>query len=660
MDILELDIETYSDVELKKSNVYAYTESPVFEVMMCGWSLNNSPIEVWEGEQDIKRIPGLFDPDVKKVAHNAPFERICFSRMAGLPVGQYLPTEEYFDTMAIAREFGYPAALDALAKALGAEPKDSAGTRLINTFCMPRKVPRKEQWQRVTKHMKPVEWAEFRKYCGQDVSTLQDVRKRLPGWPSEFERELWYVDQRINDRGLKVDLPLARKAIGVARENDEILGREVIEITGVENPNSTKQLGEWCESVGFPMENWQARTVEDSLARAHAHSRSDIVRVLELRQELALVAANKFDAVLRGVSMDGRLRGQFVFHAAHTGRWSSRGVQVHNLPRLAFERKINGEKVYDEVGERMAILDLMNDFGCTPEVLKMLVRPMFILDGVTSDFSAIEARVLAWLAGEDWVLQAFKEGRDLYVETAARMGGMTRQQGKIAVLACGYQGSVGSMRNMGYGGWPCPWDLRDSEIRRAKMANRDKNVQVDDTNNEPRHEREGHKCNDEIQLVVDAWRAANPRIVMFWKRLERAFRDGGKCGRITVIARGNQRRVRLPSGRTLYYHGVSTRASKSGNSHRLSYRHVRGYREGTYGGRLTENVTQAVARDLLGHAMIELDRAGYLLVGHIHDEALAESKDTEGIREIMRTGPAWAEDLPLDASSDILYRYRKD
>jgi len=653
MDVLELDIETYSDVELRKANVYAYVESPVFEVMMCAWSLNGSPIEVWEGEGDIKRVPGLLDPDVKKVAHNASFERVCFSRMIGLPVGQYLPPEQYFDTMAIAREYGYPAALDMLAKALGAEPKDTAGTRLINLFCKPHR------GRRVFGHQRPEQWAEFGKYCEQDVATLQDVRRRLPGWPSKFERDLWYVDQRVNDRGMRVDLDLARAAVRAAEQNDEALGREVIEITGVENPGSTQQLGRWCEDVGFPMENWQARTVEEGLGRAHAYGRGDVQRVLELRQELALVAANKFGAILRGVSCDGRLRGQFVFHAAHTGRWSSKGVQVHNLPRLAFERVVDGEKVYDEQAEAAAILDLALGLGGSPETLKKLVRPTFVLDGVTSDFSAIEARVLAWLAGEDWVLRAFEEGRDLYVETAARMGGMTRQQGKIAVLACGYQGSVGSMRNMGYGGWPCPWDVRDSQIRRAKMAARDGGAVVDETNDEPRLEAEGHKCNDEIQVVVDAWRAANPRIVNYWKRLEQAFRNGGRAGRVTVVARGSQRRVVLPSGRTLYYHGVSARPTK-GTTHRLSYRHVRGYREGTYGGRLTENVTQAVARDILGNGLILLDKAGYLLVGHVHDEALAaESRDTEGIRDIMRTVPEWAEGLPLDASADVLYRYRK-
>jgi DNA polymerase len=655
MDVLELDIETFSTVELKKSNVYAYVEDPAFEILMCGWSLNDSPVEVWEGERDIREIPGLFDPDVKKVAHNASFERVCFSRLAGMPVGRYIEPEQYFDTMAIAREYGYPASLDALAKALGADPKDSAGERLINLFCKPRKVPRQKRWVRVMPSQRPEQWKEFRDYCAQDVVTLKDVRRRLPGWPSGFERELWYVDQRINDRGLRVDLPLARKAIGVAKDNDEALKREVIEITGIENPVSTQQLGKWCADVGFPMENWQARTVEDGLARANAYGRDDVRRVLELRQELALVAHRKYEAVLRGVSVDGRLRGQFVFHAAHTGRWSSRGVQVHNLPRLAFERRDeDGEKVYDETAERAAILDLMHDLGGTPETLKKLVRPMFILDGTTSDFSAIEARVLAWLAGEEWVLRAFEEGRDLYVETASRMGGMTRQQGKIAVLACGYQGSVGSMRNMGYGGWPCPWDIRDSAIRRARMAARDKGeATVDETNDEPRVQSEGHKCNDEIQVIVDAWRAANPRIVNYWKRLEQAFRNGGKAGRVTVLARGSQRRVVLPSGRTLYYHQVST-------GQRVSYRHVQGYREVTYGGRLTENVTQAAARDLLGHALINLDRAGYPLVGHVHDEALAESKDTEGIRDIMKDGPAWAEGLPLDASADILYRYRKD
>jgi hypothetical protein len=359
-----------------------------------------------------------------------------------------------------------------------------------------------------------------------------------------------------------------------------------------------------------------------------------------------------------------------------------------------------------------------------------LVRPMILLDGVTSDLSAIEARVLAWLAGEDWVLQAFIEGRDLYVETADRMGGgMGRPEGKIAVLAAGYQGSVGSFRAMGYGGRRCPFDLtpptpkmvkgketkqqhagnieaakkalmekakdlvRDEHdlvnmvayeayIERAwRMAPRDEDPAVTrerifvafQGHVAERRRDPSHKCDVEILEIVRAWREANSRIKEFWYDLERKFWTGGVVGRIRIEKTGEQGRTRLvhlPSGRVLRYYGVHKRDIKKKDPEtgeetgqtkkQLYYTHVQGYSEKTYGGRLTENITQAVARDLLADALIRMHRAGYPVVGHVHDEALAESDDTEGIREIMRTGPAWAEDLPLDASAAVLHRYRKD
>jgi DNA polymerase len=702
MDILDLDIETYSSVELKKANVYAYTESPDFEILMCGWSLNGSPIEVWNGEEAIKRIPGLFDPDVKKVAHNAPFERICFSRLAGLPVGQYLDPEQYFDTMAVAALHGLPRGLDALAKALRVTPKDSAGTDLIGLFCKPYR------GRRVMPHERPEKYEAFMRYCAQDVGTMQEVRAVMPGWPKDgFERELWYLDQRVNDRGIKVDLDLAHGAIDIAKRNTAESEREVIEITGVANPGSTKQLGEWCASRGFEMPNWQGETVKDALMRSDVPE--DVEQVLRLRQELALVAHRKFEAAARGCSLDGRLRGQFMYHAAHTGRWSSRGVQVHNLARLAFEYKDpeTGEKEYDDIAEDLAIECVKHGISVSPETLKKAVRPMFILDGVTSDFSAIEARVL----------QAFLDGRDLYVEQADRMGdGMERPDGKIAILAGGYQGSVGSFRNMGYGGRQCPFDITrqlkvkdprtgreyhkpfENIAQHAKTAAdssdyintaalqqyllRAKKLRIpleEVTAAIEGHARErqndpNHKCDAEIKEVVNAYREANPKIVAFWYDMEKKFWTGGVvgAGMVRVEVRGKNRSVRwvhLPSGRILKYYGVHKQTVKKtdpdtgeviGSKQQLAYRHVQGYTEKTYGGRLTENVTQAIARDLLAHAMLELTRAGYEIVGHVHDEALVASRDAEGIRSIMRAGPAWAEGLPLDASAGVLYRYRKD
>jgi len=588
--ILDIDIETFSGVNLKKSNVYAYVEDPEFEVLMAAWSLDDGPVEVAIGEKEILDIPGLWDRRVLKCAHNAGFERVCLSRVNGMSVGDYLPPEDWLDTMALAAEYGYPRSLGKLAEALGAEPKDEAGTRLINLFCMPYR------GRRVMPEERPEKWAEFVKYCRQDVVALQDIRHRLPGWPSEFEQDLWCTDQRVNDRGIKVDLSLVHKAVGAAAENTEAATKEAISITGIENPGSTQQLTAWFYENDLVLGDLKAETVTKALK---GDCTPEVRRVLELRQELALVASRKFEAALRGCSIDGRLRGQFVFHAAHTGRWSSRGVQLHNLPRQSDPREAAG------------ILDLTYGFGASPDMLKSLVRPMFLGPFAISDFSAIEARVIAWLAGEDWVLKAFEEGRDLYVETAERMGGLTRAQGKIAVLALGYQGAVGSLRVMG-----------------------------------------GEGTDAELLALVKKWRKANPRIVKFWAHLEAVFRTGGTVGKLTVEVDGSDRIIRLPSGRGLHYHKVSAGS-------RLRYAHIQGYREDTYGGRLAENVTQAVARDLLADAMLRLDQAGYYVVGHVHDEVIVESDDLEGIKEIMKTGPDWADGLPLDASADRVERYTK-
>jgi DNA polymerase len=619
--ILDIDIETYSGVELKKSNVYAYVEDPEFEVLMAAWSLEDGPVEVALGEKEILEIPGLWDDDVLKCAHNAGFERVCLSRMNGMSVGDYLPPEHWLDTMALAAEYGWPRGLGKLAIALGAEPKDEAGTRLINLFCMPYR------GRRVRPDEYPEKWADFVEYCRQDVVTLQDIRHRLPDWPEKtIEHRLWNADQRINDRGIKVDLPFVHKAVEAATENSERARTEAIEITGIENPGSTQQLTQWFYDNDLVLGDLKADTVTSAL---NGDCTPEVKRVLELRQELALVASRKYEAALRGCSIDGRLRGQFSFHAAHTGRWSSRGVQLHNLPRQSDPREAAG------------ILDLTYGLGASPDMLKSLVRPMFLGPFAISDFSAIEARVIAWLAGEQWVLDAFEEGRDIYVETAARMGGMTRQEGKVAVLALGYQGSVGSLRAMGYGTGE---ETISTTTKRPFRSGQVQAAREESTNQ--------NKTESEALALVKKWRKANPRIVRFWTNLESVFRSGGTLGRLTVEAEGSDRIIRLPSGRGLHYHKVSTGS-------RLRYLHIQGYREDTYGGRLAENVTQAVARDLLADAMLRLDEAGYYVVGHVHDEVIVESDDLEGIRRIMKTGPDWSEGLPLDASADLAERYTK-
>lgn len=624
-DLLYLDIETYSSVDLRKSNVYAYSESADFRVLMCGFAIDDATVRVLSGEAAIREqiVPLLTDPDYEIVAHHAGFERICLSRLAGLPPGEYLPPDNWIDTAALAAEAGYPRELKKVAKLLGAQEKDTAGTRLINLFCKPNK----GQW--VRPEDKPEQWAEFVEYCRQDVETLRDVHRRLPDeWQTPFERELWNLDQRVNDRGIAVDLDLAICAAQQADANAEQAKEELRRLTGVANPGSTQQLSQWAKENGLDVPNWQAETVAEFLARDDLPA--DVRRVFELRQELALVASNKFQAAMRGTSKDGRLRGQFTFHGAHTGRWSGTGVQLHNMPRLSFS----------SVSEQdAAIFDVKNGFGASPPTLKKLVRPMFTGPFVVSDFNAIEARVIAWLAGEKWVLDAFESGRDIYVETAERMSTthtkFTRSDGKVAVLALGFGGGVGALKRMGAKG-----------------------------------------SDGELQRMVDYWRHTNPKIVRFWREMERLWpathpNNEQRGDNLRLVGNGvwvnrlgtglvgaswlpNSRSAQLvlPSGRRLTYHDVRVKPG-------LRFRHTRGYVQDTYGGQLTENVVQAIARDLLAEAMVRLDHAGHRIVAHIHDEVVVEGEDQDSVVKIMREVPSWAEGLPIDASGAVSHRYMK-
>ncbi len=430
---LLIDIETYSDIDLRKSNAYRYTESPQFEILMAAYAVGDDPVQVVFGS-DVFDIPGLWDPTVEKIAHNAAFERICFSaaghRHPGVLLGRrYLNPEHWTDTQSLAALAGYPQKLEQLAHALGGEQKDSAGTLLINWFCKP---DRKGNRRMPEDH--PEKWAQFVEYCRQDVVTLRDVHKKLPTWPTEHEREVYLTDQRINDRGIQVDTVMAQAAIDAQEDNKLGQFREMQEITGLENPNSNVQLLGWLKGQDLEVENLQAATVTRLLK---GDLPEPVERALELRQELALVAAKKYQAALDRVNADGRLRGSFAYHGAHTGRWAGRGVQLQNLPSASLAEKDAPGEVVDRT-IAAAVLDLYLGYGADAKTLKALVRPMFTGPFTVVDYSAIEARVVAWLAGEEWALQAFRDGRDIYVETAERMGqGFTRKDGKVACIAAG-------------------------------------------------------------------------------------------------------------------------------------------------------------------------------------------------------------------------------
>jgi len=626
-----LDTETYSEVDLKKSNVYRYSEDPSFEILLLGYAIDDDPVAVIDNVARIRHLLSRWraDTSVTFVAHNAGFDRVVLSRVLGLLTGTYLDPAQWDDTAARAAVQGYPRGLAALATALGVTAKDTAGTRLINIFSKPQREGR------IRPEDSPERFEQFRQYCGNDVETLREVDRALLSMP-ETERQFWLLDQRINDRGIAIDGELAEGCREVATLNAGLAKTRLRDLTGLDNPNSTAQLRGWLADHGCPLPDMQARTLNE-LSRDNLAP--EVRKALALRAEIAVASSNKFDAAVRGVSHDGRLRGQFTYHEALTGRWSSKGVQLHNLPRESFS---------DRGTEGLAIADIRLGLGADMTTLKQLVRPMLIVNGCVSDFASIEARVLAWLAGEQWVLDAFAAGRDLYTETATLMGPtITRAQGKIAVLACGYQGSIGSLRAQGYGGLRRPDDAEETQVRGHRVQGGLLGVaQKSALGSE-------YKSDEELRQIVEAWRQANPNIVTFWRELESAFRLGGAVGDKIVVRRADKDRfVRLPSGRVLCYRDVSTRGD-------ITYAHVRGQRATTYGGKLTENVTQAVARDLLADALVRLDAAGYPIIGHVHDEVLIESDDPQGVLAIMRTGPAWATGLPLDASADSLYRYAK-
>ena len=610
--MLHLDIETRSAIDLRKCGLYAYVEDPEFDILMCAWAHDDDEVRIAIGREQIEAIPGLSpDGDGLIMAHNAQFERICFSKYLGLD--EFWPPEQWVDTQALAAEAGYPKKLEKLAVALGGEQKDSAGTRLINLFSKPNR----GKW--VQPEDRPVEWQQFIDYCIQDVVTMRDAARRLPDWPVPFEKEVWDVDQRINDRGILADLEMAELAVYADNENQAGFKTELRALIGVQNAGSIPQLHKGLKSIGLTLPNLQQATLEETLQRQDLTDEQR--RALYLRQETALVASDKYSACLRSASPDGRYRGGMSFCGAHTGRWSSKGVQVHNLPKLAFTKPDPNDptkQVHDLEAEQAALLDLLMNHGADAQTLKKLIRAMFIGPFTVVDYASIEARILAWWAGEKWATEAFAYGRDIYSETAKRMGGLTRAQGKIAVLALGYNGSVGSLRNMGYG------------------------VGMSD---------------EKVLELVFAWRRANPRIVRMWRLVEEAFMDGGKIGPVTFIKDKKSRHIRLPSGRTLSYHNVGT--SQGAHGRRIMFDSPMGHRTDTYGGRLTENVVQAVSRDVLALALVNLERAGYPVVLHVHDEVVIEGEhDIPTVSKLM-CDVDWADGLPLGAEGFHTARYRK-
>ena len=644
MNELWIDIETYSATPID-SGVYAYVEDPDFMILMAAWAIDDGPVQVAIGAEEIDAIPGLWDPRVikRRVAHHAMFERVCFSRFAYLNdwSGEaewpfFMPPELWRCTMAQASANGYPASLDRLGRAIGGELKDTAGSALVRWFCVPdRKAarielprcptrrPRTRAW-RTSRNGKrrlpedhPEKWNQFVEYCRQDVVTMRDASNKMAPL-SDAEQRVWEVDQHINDRGLPVDHKMAIQGVRASEANRMEGEIQVWAASGITNPSSIQQMMTWLHANGAPLPNLRKETVEKALER---HAGTAVGDVLRLRQDLALVAAKKYSAALVGISEDNRLRGQLRFYGAHTGRWSGKGFQVHNMPQRGTIKMTE-----DEIDTQIAKLKTGVDMSET--VLKSLVRSLFEGPFDVFDYASIEAIVVAWLAGEQWVLDAFRAHRDLYVETAERMGGLSRAEGKIAVLALGYSGGIGSLKALGGG----------------SMGS-------------------DHK----LHMLVNQWRKANPSICSLWGDLHDGFLAADRpigSGRVQVEKDGKDRLLRLPSGRALVYRKAHHAIVAGPYGPRRVIRFIdprTGAPSDTYGGRLAENITQAVARDVLADALVRLHDGGHRVVLHVHDEAVVESDGRfDEIAEVMGRSPSWAPDLPIRVEGFHTRRYRKE
>ncbi|KWZ96272.1 DNA-directed DNA polymerase [Anaerococcus hydrogenalis] len=643
MKKLSIDLETYSSVDLGKSGVYKYAESEDFEILLFAYSINDEEVKVMDlasGEIIPEEIlSALSDENIEKWAFNANFERVCLSRF----LGKRLKPQGWYCTMIWSAYLGLPLSLEKVGEVLRLDKqKMNEGKALIRYFSIPCK-PTKTNGMRTRNlpHHDLEKWSTFKEYNKRDVETEMEIKKKLSAFPMpQSEWENYWVDQNINDRGILIDEVLVDSAI----KFDEILRDEnmdrAIELTGLENPNSPLQLKEWLNRKGLEIDSLAKKDVESALKNAEG----DIKEVLELRQELSKSSVRKYDAMKNVKGKDNRARGLIQFYGANrTGRYSGRLIQVQNLRRnnlkdLDLARSLVKNRDY----ETMEIL-----YESPSDILSQLIRTAFIAKEGTrfiiSDFSAIEARVLAWLAEEQWVLEAFENGEDIYCRTASRMFGVPvekhgvnghlRQKGKIATLACGYQGALGALKAMG------GIEMGLSE--------------------------------DELQSIVDSWREANPNIVSLWwdidsvvKRVVKTRSKEGYKNLVISYEKGILF-IQLPSKRRLAYPKAKIGMNRFGGESIVYEGIVVGNKWDkieSYGGKFVENIVQAIARDILAEAMMRIENEGFNIVMHIHDEVVIESDSSsiEEINEIMSLVPSWAPGLILDADGFESEFYKKD
>lgn len=646
---LSVDIETFSSVDLGKSGVYRYAESEDFEILLFGYSVNGSPVRVVDlacGENLPEEIrKAISDPTVMKWAFNAQFERICLSRFLGMPTGEYLDPVSWHCTMIWSATLGLPMSLAGVGTVLGLEKqKLTEGKDLIRYFCVPCKATKVNGGR--TRNLPEhdwIKWERFKSYNLRDVETEMEIQKKLSRFPvPENEWRNYCLDQKINDRGVALDMELAHRAVQCDNQYREFYLRQAREITGLENPNSVLQLRDWLWERGVELDSLSKNAVQDLLPDTDG----DVRKVLSLRQELAKSSVKKYTAMENLVCRDSRGRGLIQFYgASRTGRYAGKLLQVQNLPQNHLP-DLETARALVQSGNFDA-LEMLYD--SVPNVLSELIRTAIVPKRgcrfIVSDFSAIEARVLSWFAGEQWRLDTFTQGGDIYCASASRMFGVPvekhgingelRQKGKQAELACGYGGSVGAMKSMGA----------------VRMGVKE----------------------EELQPLVDAWRQANPRIVQFWWEVDRAAKTCVKqhvptqAGRLRFEYQSGILFIQLPSGRRLAYAKPRMGENRFGGE-AITYEGVgtgrKWERLETYGAKCVENIVQGTARDLLALALLRLEQAGYPVVMHCHDEAICEVPIGQGsvkeVNRIMAVSPEWAEGLPLKADGFETEFYKKD
>lgn len=658
MGHLSIDLETYSSVDIKKSGLYKYVQSPDFEILLFAYSMNGQPVKIVDLKQG-ESIPmevysALFDPSVTKHAYNAAFEWYCLSKHFAY-TDPFSWLAQWRCTQIHGLYLGYPAGLAALGEALGLpsdKKKMGIGGALIRTFCVPCKPTKANGGRtRTLPHHEPEKWDLFKQYCIGDVVAEMEILRRLSVFPvPEQEWRLWQIDQRINARGIACDLQLVDGALEIDQQITTELMTEAVQLSGLDNPKSVKQLTKWLEEeTGEEVENLQKGTVSKMIDRL---DEGKARRMLEIRQELSKTSVKKYQAMKTVACNDHRVRGLLQFYGANrTGRWAGRLVQVHNLAKnkmdlelLKYARQLVRER-------RIDMLKLI--FGNVPDTLSQLIRTAFVAPGgkhlLIADFSAIEARVIAWLAGEQWRLDVFSTHGKIYEASASQMFGIPleavdkelRQKGKVAELALGYQGAAGALISMG------ALDMGLEE--------------------------------EELPEIVLRWRNANRRICDLWFAFEAAAIEVMETGqpvgvRGIIFARESHHgngldffTSQLPSGRKLYY--VEPRLAQNDFGKQALHYMGPDQKTGkwslisTYGGKLVENVVQAIARDCLAVSLIRAAQARYDTVLHVHDEIGIESdqpEELDRVLDLMAQPIDWAPGLPLKAAGFATEFYMKD